>query len=147
MDSLLLFYYDVSCRIDYHCVSILILMDSLLLSRIKKLVNLDLENVSILILMDSLLLFKCYVIQLYELLCFNPYSNGFSSFINGNNSGMEQLPKCFNPYSNGFSSFIRNGGIENLFLKSFNPYSNGFSSFIFLGSEITSGSIRFQSLF
>ena len=122
MDSLLLFYYDVSCRIDYHCVSILILM-------------------------DSLLLFKCYVIQLYELLCFNPYSNGFSSFINGNNSGMEQLPKCFNPYSNGFSSFIRNGGIENLFLKSFNPYSNGFSSFIFLGSEITSGSIRFQSLF
>ena len=106
MDSLLLFYYDVSCRIDYHCVSILILMDSLLLSRIKKLVNLDLENVSILILMDSLLLFKCYVIQLYELLCFNPYSNGFSSFIKDKEVGEFRFRKCFNPYSNGFSSFI-----------------------------------------
>ena len=61
---------------------------------------------------------------------FNPYSNGFSSFIKETVYLKANNDLLFNPYSNGFSSFIVLKIDDNDFIEVFNPYSNGFSSFM-----------------
>ena len=64
--------------------------------------------------MDSLLLFKGYADAYRAGIGFNPYSNGFSSFIYAGISLLGLYGQCFNPYSNGFSSFISLFGIAGI---------------------------------
>ena len=98
----LVFFYKI--KIQNINVSILILMDSLLLYWYFN--NHYITDVSILILLDSLLLFSELLEKLKETQLFQSlfywilffYKIIFYLLILKNN--------CFNPYSNGFSSFI-----------------------------------------
>ena len=60
--------------------------------------------------MDSLLLYCVENNIVGKELGFNPYSNGFSSFINLTYRLNDYKYNSFNPYSNGFSSFIEEYG-------------------------------------
>ena len=61
--------------------------------------------------------------------CFNPYSPGFSIYLELFTNEEEAI-NCFNPYSPGFSIYLNYYEFEEEEISGFNPYSPGFSIYL-----------------
>ena len=92
-------------------------------------------------------LFKKIDFRLYSCRqCFNPYSPGFSIYLNTTTIIVQPII-CFNPYSPGFSIYFNHSVAFQWGFDSFNPYSPGFSIYFFLQHEGNIKERKLQSLF